>query len=376
MIPHLAEVSGICRFYLKQAGPYLELYVSPVNIDPANPGMPLCTPAGYARELVGELGRFYTQGMAEDTAALSEGVFDDDEFRVQSGVVLDEQMRSFRYELNRFSEGFLFSYFSCLDLNSHVFWRCVDRGHPLYSEGLVRRHGDFLPWLYAQIDGAVGMATEHVDDRTLLFILSDHGFVSFRRQFNLNSWLMDHGYARPRNRFDRGSADFFENTDWGGTRAYGLGINSLYLNIRRREPEGTVDHGEEAERLRMELIRRLTSVVDPQTGERVIANVYCPEEIYSGPHTSAAPDLIVCYNENYRASWDTVLGKYPIDQILDNTELWSGDHCMDSRYLPGVLLCNRPIRRKDPALYDLAPTILSAFDLSVPREMTGRTLFG
>lgn len=374
MLPHLAEVSGICRLYLKRTAPHLELYVSPVNIDPVAPAMPISTPGHYARQLAEEVGPFYTQGMPEDTAALSSGVFDDDEYRVQATFVLEEQMRFFRHDLQRFERGLMYSYFSSLDLNSHAFWRCHDPGHPLYTPELERRHGDFLPGLYERMDQAVGEALGKTDDRTLLLVLSDHGFTSFRRQFNLNSWLMDHGYARARSPLDRGVAGYFQDTDWSRTRAYGLGINSLYLNLRGREPDGTVEPGAAADRLADELIARLTALRDPATGETVIRRVCRPREIYSGPHVHRAPDLVIGYNDHYRASWDTILGKYPREVLLDNTDPWSGDHCMDSALLPGVLLSNRRMAAAAPALADLAPTILAAFQVPAPPEMTGRDL--
>ena len=374
MIRHVADVSGICRFYLKRTRPHLELYISPINIDPADPTMPISTPADYSRDLVRSVGRFYTQGMPEDTSALSSGVFSDDDYRSQATECFEESARIARYELDRFNEGFLYLYFSSMDLDSHAFWRCIDKQHPLYSEAVTRRHGDFLPWLYGQIDELVGRAMKHIGEDGMLLLMSDHGFVSFRRQFNLNGWLMDHGFSAPVNRFDRGQTGFFMNTDWRRTSAYGLGINSLYLNIRGREPDGTVAPGEEAERVRQDLIDQLLAVHDPQNGERVISNVYRPEAIYSGPYTAAAPDLIVAYNENYRASWDTILGKYPREHLLDNMDPWSGDHCMDSTFLPGVLLTNRPIIADSPALLDLAPTILNSFGLPIPPEMIGKVV--
>jgi predicted AlkP superfamily phosphohydrolase/phosphomutase len=375
LLPLAAETSGICRFYLKRVRPHLELYASPVNIDPRDPAMPISSPASYSRELADQLGLFYTQGMAEDTSALKAGVFSDEEFRVQSTFVLEENLRMYRHELGRFREGFFYYYFSSLDLNSHAFWRCIDTGHPLYTPELARRHGDFLPWIYGRMDEALGDAMKTADERTLVLVVSDHGFVPFRRQFNLNSWLMDNGYAKAVNPRLRGHTSFFQDTDWTGTRAYGLGINSLYLNLKGREPEGNVAPGDEAESLCQELRERLTSVRDPKTGEPVIVAVYRPADIYSGPCVVMAPDLVVGYNRNYRASWDTILGSYPAEHLLDNLEPWSGDHCMDARFLPGVLLCNRPLPGAAPAMTDMAPTILDAFGLPAAREMTGHNLF-
>ncbi|HNR95092.1 MAG TPA: alkaline phosphatase family protein [Kiritimatiellia bacterium] len=375
MLPVLASASGICRFYLKRTEPHLELYASPVNIDPSEPALPVSSPEDFSRRLVREVGSFYTQGMPEDTSALSAKVFGDDDYRVQATLVHEETLRLFDHALHTYNRGFLYFYFSSLDLNSHAFWRTLDAEHPLYDPEVVKRHGDFLPWLYESIDSAVGRAAGLVDEHTTLYVISDHGFTSFRRQFNLNSWLMDNGYARARSRFDRGHASFFGDTDWSGTKAYGLGINSLYLNLRGREPEGTVGPGAEAEALKDELIARLKAERDPATGQPPVTNVFRPEEIYSGPFVSLAPDLIVCYNMNYRASWDTVLGKYPREVFLDNLDPWSGDHCMDAQFLPGVFLCSRPSGLRDPALTDLAPSILSSCGIPVPREMTGRDLF-
>lgn len=375
MMP-MVETTGICRFYLKQAHPDCELYVTPINLDPEHPAMPISTPESYAPELVKALGKFYTQGMPEDTAALSAGVFNDSEYREQALFVAQENMRLYEYELARFRDGFFYTYFSALDLNSHAFWRTVDTGHPLYSPELAHRHGDFLPQLYEIMDRAIGMAIKAADDRTWVLVVSDHGFCSFRRQFHLNSWLMDNGYARARDPRERGRDGFFSNTDWTRTRAYGLGINSLYLNIKGREPDGIVKPGEEAEALRRELIEKLTALRDPETGDPIIAGVYRPEDIYSGPYVGEAPDLIIGYNANYRASWKTVLGSYPYAVVEDNLDPWSGDHCMDPQFIPGTLLSNVALDIEKPALKDLAPTILTAAGVPVPPECTGRRWIG
>ena len=374
MLPPLAKVAGICRFFLKKARDAFELYVSPVDIDPLDPALPLSTPSAYSRELASEQGLFYTQGMAENTNGLSAGVLDDDEYRNQATHVLRDSLRLFDYEMGRFRDGFFFFYFSTLDLNSHAFWRTMDTGHPLYSAELARKQGDFLPWLYSQMDAVIGRAMERLDGRTTLMVVSDHGFASFRRQFNLNSWLMDNGYAVPVPGASRGQTGYFADVDWPGTRAYGLGLNGLYLNLKGREPHGVVTPGDGRQSLLRELAARLKEVRDPATGDQVISNVYRPDEIYSGPYVSDAPDLLVCYNRNYRASWDTILGKYPTKHLLDNTDPWSGDHALDSGLVPGVFLANRKLTAGQPGLEDMAPTILRECGVPAPKGMTGKNV--
>jgi len=374
MLPYFASVSGICRFYLKQIRDGLGLYVSPVNIDPSDPALPISTPASYSRRLAHELGPYYTQGMPEDTAALSTGVFDDDAFRGQATLVLEESLRQFDHVLGQFRRGLLFHYFSSIDLNSHAFWRLFDQDHPLHSAEATEKHGDFLPWLYSQMDQVIGKALGCVDEKTLLLVVSDHGFTSFRRRVHLNSWLLDNGYVALRDPFMEGEGDLFKDAKWGETRAYGLGINGLYLNLKGREPDGSVRPGDEAEGLKAELTERLRSLEDPKTGERVVASVHRREEVYSGPHVDMAPDLIVGYNKHYRSSKESILGGFPERIIEDNRDPWSGDHCMDKQFLPGVCLCNRELTTDQPTLIDMAPTLLSTFGVPAPRGMTGKNV--
>lgn len=373
LIPYAVEASGICRFYLKSVHRPFGLYVSPMNIDPKNPSLPLSTPPDYSKQLVKELGYYYTQGMVEDTHALSAKVLDAAEYRQQAMFVHDERMRFFEHELARFQDGFLFFYFSTLDLSSHVFWRTIDPGHPKYSAELAETQGDFIRSLYEKVDHAIGLALEKLDDSTWLLVMSDHGFTSFRRQFNLNSWLLDNGLLRTHGAPVRAGSTNFQDVDWSTTRAFGLGLNGLYINRKGREKHGRVEQ-DEADALEQELIRRLVAIRDPENDEQVITKVFRASEIYSGPHVDLAPDLIVGYNRNYRASWDTILGGFPRQLVLDNSDVWSGDHCVDPQFVPGVLLSSRTLSTTDPRLEDLAPSILTAFGAAVPDSMTGSVL--
>jgi predicted AlkP superfamily phosphohydrolase/phosphomutase len=208
----------------------------------------------------------------------------------------------------------------------------------------------------------------------LIMVMSDHGFAPFRRSFNLNTWLLQNGYMRVLDQALQESAEFFVNTDWEGTRAYALGINGLYLNLRGREGRGIVEPGSEKQALIRELVSKLESVVDPLTGEKPISKAYLANEAYHGPLVDEAPDIIVGYKRGYRASWATPLGKSPKDVFENNESKWGADHCMDPELIPGILLMNRNIRAEKPALYDLAATILSAFNVEKPSEMIGQNI--
>ncbi len=375
LIPFLANVKGMCRFYFKQAHPRFQLYVSPINIDPADPALPISTPSSYSRFLTDEAGEFHTQGIAEDTKALSDGVLDDDEYLRQARTVLAEHRRIFDAEFPKFHQGVFFFYFSSLDLNSHMFWRLMDPKHPEYDATLAAQNGSAIEDFYEQMDQVLGEVLPRLNDHTTLLVLSDHGFAPYYRSFNLNTWLLDNGYVKLKNDANRNSSEPLANVDWTQTRAYGLGLNGLYLNLRGRESNGIVEPGTAADRLMAEIRAKLLAVQDPKSKQPVVTRVDLASEAYAGPYAREGPDLIVGYNRGYRAGWQTILGAFPPEELEDNTNPWSGDHCMDYTLVPGVLLSNRKMAAEAPALTDIAPTILAEFGIAKAKGMIGQSVF-
>jgi predicted AlkP superfamily phosphohydrolase/phosphomutase len=369
----IGNVKGICRFYLKQAHPRFQLYVSPINIDPENPALPISTPSDYSRDLAKQIGKFHTQGIAEDTKALTAGVLDDKEFLEQSHTVLAEHRRAFDAEFPKFHQGLFFFYFSSLDLNGHMLWRLTDPQSPAYDAALAAQYGSSLEEFYEQMDQVLGEVMPKVDENTTLLVLSDHGFAPFRRSFNLNTWLLNNGYVTRKADAGGDSSEPFADVDWSRTRAYGLGINGLYLNVRGREREGMVDPAE-ADALLREIRQKLLEVRDPKDGSQVITRIDLASEVYQGPYARTGPDALVGYNRGYRSGWKTILGAFPAEVLEDNTNPWSGDHCMDFTKVPGVLLSNRKIEAQAPALTDMAPTILSEFGIAKTKDMMGQSV--
>jgi predicted AlkP superfamily phosphohydrolase/phosphomutase len=361
--------SGICRFYLQKVAPNFRLYVSPLNVDPAAPALQISEPDSFVRAVARRLGSFYTTGFQEDYNARKNNIFTDDEYLRQATMVLEERLALLDYALNDYDDDLLFFYFSSTDLQSHMFWWDSDEPHPTRSEAQAKHYFGHLRRLYQRLDLVVGTLMESYGTRATLFVMSDHGFANFGRQFNLNSWLRDLGYLGPPQ-----CSSIRHNLDWSITSAYGLGINGLYLNLKGREPEGIVEPGARAEELLTELKERLEAVVDVN-GRRVIRNVYRAREVYPGSAAELAPDLIVGYCRGYRASWETCLGDLETDCLSNNELAWSADHCADAREIPGVLFSNRPFRARSPALVDLAPSILAEFGLPAPSAMTGRSIF-
>lgn len=359
LIPVVRSATGIVRIFARQFSPNLQIYVSPVNIDPASPEVAISVPGSYSGELAKTIGPFYTQGIAEDTAALRNGVFRLQDYLTQSRTVAEEQLAMLRYGIGRFRGGLFFQHFLSIDQNSHMLWA---------------KHESDLLATYRLVDEAVGWVKKNAGDATLV-VMSDHGFAAFDRAVHLNTWLMREGFLTLDDPSSTGADELFAHVDWSKTQAYALGLNGLYLNLRGRERQGIVEPGAQAELILRVIARRLLDFRDGPAGRQVISNVYSPRELFHGGALAMAPDLIVGYSPPYRSSWQSALGAVPAPTIGDNHDAWIGDHCIAAAHVPGVLIANRRVRLPDPQLADLTVTILNEFGIPRPPEMNGRLVF-
>jgi predicted AlkP superfamily phosphohydrolase/phosphomutase len=370
-----AEAAGICRFYLQQVHPTFRLYVSALHIDPSNPGeQRITTPPDFSQRIAEELDLFGTLGFQEDHKALSNRVFTDDEFETQAEFVLQERLALLEYALKHYDDGLLFFYFSSTDLQSHMLWWDSAQKHPVRCADEARHCNELIARLYERMDDVVGKVAARVGSKATLLVMSDHGFCNFGRQFDLNTWLRDNGYIGPANADNLLAVPGAAAVDWGQTRAYGMGLNGLYVNLRGREEYGVVEPGPERLELLHEIKRKLLAVRDSENGEPAVSDVYVADEVYSGPCCDRAPDLVVGYRRGWRSSWATTLGGLGPKVFSDNDLAWSADHCMATQELPGILFANRPITNAAPTLMHLAPAILREFGLPVPPQMISDSL--
>jgi predicted AlkP superfamily phosphohydrolase/phosphomutase len=204
--------------------------------------------------------------------------------------------------------------------------------------------------------------------------MSDHGFTTFKRSVNLNTWLLGQGFLALNDANESQSEEGFQNVDWSRTKAYSIGLNAVYVNQRDRERYGIVAPGVDKKAVLRALREQLLAFRDPENGKPVVASVFAPEENQTALSDSA-PDLIVGYYPGYRSSWQTALGEVPRELIADNTDEWRGDHCVAPQFVPGVLLSNRKSKASDAHLYDLTVTMLSEFGISKPGEMIGESIY-
>src|ERR1017187_5659989 len=298
---------GICRFYLKGLSPEVEVYVTPGNIDPGHPDLPISHPVTYSIYLAKLFGPYATLGLAEDTWALNEHVLDDDAFLAQAYGNHEDRERMLFDALDKTKQGLCTCVFDTTDRVQHMFWRYLEEDHPAARDVPHSQHPKVIEDLYQRMDRLIGRVMEKIDDDTLLMVISDHGFKSFNRCMNLNAWLHQNGYLTLKDGKTE-SGDWFEDVDWSRTRAYTMGLNGLYVNIKGREKQGIVD-STEVDALKDELREKLDQLIDPSSGKVGVTGVFVTDEFYRGPYSENAPDLLVGYGAGYRASWDSVMGK-------------------------------------------------------------------
>ena len=368
------KVEGVSRFLITSTEPEFKVYLTPLNIDPEHPALPISHPSYYAPYLAKLQGAYSTLGLAEDTWALNERVIDEDAFLDQAYSICEEREKMFFSTLDKTKQGVVTCVFDTSDRVQHMFFRYLDPNHPAHAangNGIAKYQGA-IEDLYRRMDAIVGRTLPYVDKDTVLFVLSDHGFKSFRRGANLNAWLIENGYLHLKEGAS-GSEPYLKSIDWSRTRAYTFGLAGMYLNIKGREGQGIVERGE-ARALAAEIAEKLTGLRDTEQNEVAIRRAYPKEEVYHGPYLDVAPDIVVGYNAGYRISWDAAVGKSSGTVFEDNVKAWSGDHCIDPPLIPGVVFCNRKFEAGDPGIEDLAPTALSLFGFKAPPWMDGKDI--
>ncbi len=382
--PVVGKVTGLVRFYCMGTAPEFGLYMTPIQIDPGNPAMPISHPKVYSIYLAKKLGPFATLGLAEDTWALNERVIDEKAFWGYAMHIFEERKKQLFEALDKTKKGSVVCVFDTTDRVSHMFHRYLDPDHPA-NEGKDTEWGkDKIAESYALADEVVAEVRKRLDPKKdRLMVISDHGFCQFKRGVNLNAWLRDHGYLVLKDDapVDEASGkpigrDWCQDVDWSRTRAFSLGLTGIFINRQARERDGIVAEGRELRELKDEIRAKLSELVDPKTGEKVFREVFDSERIFTGPYVFEAPDLFVGYVRGYRNSWDCATGACPAEVFSDNTKSWSGDHCIDPREVPGVIFSDRPLNTDQPDIMDLGPTALHLFGVPVPDYMQGRPLFG
>jgi len=379
-------VNGVTKAYLHSTDPF-RMYLETVQIDPKNPIQQISYPRKYSAELADEINIYRTLGLPEDTNALNEGRLDDKSFLEQCRQIEDERSKMFWKEFDKFQKrenGVLAVVFDTSDRVQHMFWEDsalnASKGvenrtsNEKASRTKQLRISKEIEDYFVDKDRFLGEVLGKIDEKTALIMVSDHGFTSFERSVNLNTWLVQNGYMHLNGKPDsNNSGELFSMVDWSKTRAYSLGFGSIYVNLKGREGEGIVDAADK-DALIDEISLKLGKLKDPAYDKSAITKAYKSSDVYSGEFAANAPDIIVGFAPGYRAGWQNAVGGVTPDIFEDNKKHWKGDHIVDPSHVPGVIITNFKMTRNNASQVDVAPTILAISGVSVPESMDGKSL--
>lgn len=321
------SVHAITQIVLTELRGRVALYFLPLQIHPLHSIWPYATPGSLVKDAWKNASPFLTLGWPQDTNALDDGCISDETFLSLCDSIFESRKKVYFRLLDKFKEGVLAGIFDCLDRVQHMF---------------LNGHEDVAEAWYGKLDSFVGEAQGRIDRLGLqkyrFLVLSDHGFRPFDQKVHLTRWLVENGYMSMLP--DAAHSDF-RGVDWAKTRAYTVGLNSLYLNVAGREGKGIVT-AETLEPLLEELKTKLLAWKAPD-GRNVISRISFKHEVFTGPYARLGPDLFVGYAAGFRASSETGLGKLADTTLEENHDHWSADHCIDPALVPGVLFANRDL---------------------------------
>jgi predicted AlkP superfamily phosphohydrolase/phosphomutase len=343
----MASVHAITRIVLTRLEPEVQFYFLPLQIHPLHPLWRYGTPASFVKDAWQSSGPFLTLGWPQDTTGLEDGCLSDDQFLTLCETIFNARARLLFHLLDNFQEGLLASVFDSLDRIQHMFWK---------------RRPDVIQSWYVRLDRLVGDVQQRLKTmpggKTRLLVVSDHGFNDLDYKVHLNRWLIEQGHlvVRP-----GAASQDLKSVDWKQTKAYAVGLNSLYMNIAGRERDGFLGR-DQYEIFTKQLQAELMNWNGPD-GRPVVINAQSNEQAFSGLAAQNGPDILVGYTPGYRASSETGLGGWDGISILPNHDHWEADHCFDAAGVPGVLFasqglagCPHPSYQDFPGLaIDTAP---------------------
>jgi hypothetical protein len=186
----LFKAHGIARFHLIAVEPDLKLYLSSVNWNPMKPPLPVSAPSRLAADLARRFGLFKTVGWVEDTWALNEEVIDEHAYEEDVDFTVSVYEKMMEQFLREADFDLYVQVYSFTDRAGHMYWRAGDKRSPAYTPEVAAAFGDAIKKSYMRMDGIVGRARELMPAGATLIVCSDHGFSTWIRSVNYNTWLV------------------------------------------------------------------------------------------------------------------------------------------------------------------------------------------
>lgn len=350
-----ASVEGVCRFkILKNNENELTVYLSPIAYSPFNPAASIAYPETLAKKLAEQFGVFKSLSFESDVYGLKEELIDEQTWLEDMRYTFETRFRIAKHLLQKTKWNYFAIDFFPVDRVQHLFWRFIDKEHAMYEES---DYAELIEKTYIWLDEKLAELMPLLSD-ALLFVISDHGFQTYRKSVQVNKILLEEGFLAFKDKAECGS---FADIDWSRTQAYALGFGSIYINLKGRERYGIVSE-KDAESIKEDIKQALLKFSFDHM--KPFIDVKTNEEAYEG--NKDMPDLVPIYRPGFRASRETAIASVSSNEIIyDNKNKWSADHI--GPFLPehnaGIIFCSEPLALKNASILDLTPTALHYFNI-------------
>ncbi len=281
-------------------------------------------------------------------------------FRRTLPVALEKRIDTMWRFYRRENWDFFMAHIMETDRLHHFVWAQMEDGHPVWS--------DFFYGIYDRVDKLIGEIVQETGNKYELLILSDHGFERLRKEVFLNKYLFDKGYLK----FTGQHAPESLQDIHPQSTAYSLIPGRVYINLKGREKQGTVEPGLEYESLRSRLRADLLEMKDPADGRPIVREVLTREEAY-GSHNSLGREWTVNTSDPAYLAPDLLVVNQPGYDFKGN--LWRENLCEESpvtgMHTPDdAFVCSRRgiTGKSDPEITDCMAAILDFFSGDADRR--------
>ncbi len=331
---------------------------------------------------------------------------------------LEYKTKVTEYLMENYPWDFYANHIWSTDRCQHELWHIWDETHPLSNKREVTKHRDRVMQFWKTVDECVGRMVKKAGNESLIMMGSDHGFGPIHKFLCFNIWLLEQGLlvlkqsamtqfkkllfslgftpelgyrvsmrlGLAKIRLAAGVTNrsqlfkvinkmmlSLQDVDWSKTMAYSKGnYGQIFVNLKGREPHGWITPGAEYERTCNIIVDKLKSLVDPNTKEKLIGQIWRRENLYTGPHVETAPDIsFLPADMRYKpmGTLDLTSNKF-ITDVYGN----SGDHRMNGLYIAAGPNIKPSTRLSHARIIDVAPTMLYLMGHPIPEDMDGEVL--
>ncbi len=252
-----------------------------------------------------------------------------------------------------------FVVFTITDRVQHYFWKFMDPKHREWDPEKARLYGDAILKTYQRMDQLLGELRNKLDDQTTLMVMSDHGFGPVYQPVNGENFI--------KAEIPQGDFRVMASDNFGA---------KFHLTTKKSPPYDR-ETREAYVRIKTLLKKKLEEFRDPATGQKVIQKVFEKDDLYWGPHTNEAPDVIGLETKGYLFwNWNPTEDEKIFPQKGDPvfSRFFSGFHMLNGILIMTGANVRGATNNFDANIADIAPTILYLLGEPIPQEMDGKIL--